>query len=67
MSVIFAPVFSVKTCLKESQVLETRGKVWSEEGLLLVEEDQAREYLNELAVHKSMCARFGWGSEFFSQ
>ena len=54
LNVIFASVFSSKTCLQESQVLETRGKVWSKEDFSLVEEDQARQCLNELAIHKSL-------------
>ena len=54
LTVVFASVLSGKTCLKEFQVLETRGKFWSKEDFSLVEEDEARECLNELAIHKSM-------------
>ncbi|KAK4807097.1 hypothetical protein QYF61_018438 [Mycteria americana] len=33
---------------------ETWGKVWSKEDVPLVEEDQVREYLSKLDIHKSM-------------
>lgn len=34
--------FTVKTCLQKSQILETNGKVWRKEDLLLVEKDLVR-------------------------
>ncbi|KAK4811992.1 hypothetical protein QYF61_022988 [Mycteria americana] len=37
-----------------SQVPETRGEGWSKEDVPLVEEDQVREYLSKLNIHKSV-------------
>jgi len=45
-----------KADLQESQAPETMAKVWSKEGAPLVEEDQVREYLSKLDLHKSMCS-----------
>ena len=50
----FAPVFPSKTSLQESQASETRGKGWSKEDVILVEENQVRLYLSKLDIHKSM-------------
>ncbi|KAK4807239.1 hypothetical protein QYF61_024359 [Mycteria americana] len=51
LNALFASVFTSKTSLQESQVPETKGKVWSKEDLALVEDDQVREYSS---IHKSM-------------
>ncbi|KAK4829863.1 hypothetical protein QYF61_007255 [Mycteria americana] len=40
--------------LRESQVPETEGKSWSKEDVPLVDEDQVREYLSNLHIHKSL-------------
>ncbi|GAB0193858.1 mitochondrial enolase superfamily member 1 [Grus japonensis] len=50
----FASICTSKTSFPESQVPETSGRVWSKEDIPLVEEDQVREYLRKLAVHKSV-------------
>jgi len=47
-------VFTVNTCLHQSQVPETTWKMWSGEDLPSAEDDQIREYVNKLEVHKSM-------------
>lgn len=47
-------VFTAKNHLGESQVPEIRGKVWSKGELPSVEEDQIREYLKKLNIHKFM-------------
>jgi len=49
LNAFFASVFAG---LEESRVPETLEKVWSKEGIPLVEEDQVREYLSE-ATHMS--------------
>ncbi|KAK4810486.1 hypothetical protein QYF61_004266 [Mycteria americana] len=54
LNAFFASVFTSKTGLQEYQAPETRGKAWSKEDVLFVEEDQIREYLSKLDVHKSM-------------
>lgn len=54
LDVFFALVFIGRICLLESQALETSGKVWSNEDLVSVEKDQAREHLNKFAVRKSV-------------
>ncbi|GAB0206869.1 mitochondrial enolase superfamily member 1 [Grus japonensis] len=54
LNAAFASVYSSKTGLQESQVPETKAKGWSKEDLPLVEEDQIREYLSKLDIHKSM-------------
>ena len=54
LNVSFTSVFTSKTSLQESQAPETRGKGWSKQYVSLVEEDQAREYLSKLDLHKSM-------------
>ncbi|GAB0179504.1 mitochondrial enolase superfamily member 1 [Grus japonensis] len=50
----FGSVFPSKMDLQEFQVLEIREKGWRKEYLPLVEEDQVREYLNNLDIHKFM-------------
>ncbi|PKU27592.1 rna-directed dna polymerase from mobile element jockey- hypothetical protein [Limosa lapponica baueri] len=50
----FALVFTAKAVPHESQTLETRGKVWREEDFPSVEEDQIRDHLAKLDIHKSM-------------
>ena len=45
---------SSKSGLQEPRVPETKGKIWSKEDVPLVEEDQVREYLGKLDLHKSM-------------
>jgi len=39
---------------REFQALKTRGEIRSKEDLRLEEEDQIREYLNQLDMHKSV-------------
>ena len=51
LNAFFASVF---TGLQESRVPETQGKVWSKEGVPLVEEDQVREYLSKADIHELM-------------
>lgn len=50
----FALVFTGRICLQDSKTLETSGKVWTQEDLLSVEEDQVWEHLNRLDIYKSM-------------
>lgn len=52
--VFFASVFSCEICLQQSQLPETCGGAWSNEYLSLVEENQAREYLYNLYLIKSV-------------
>lgn len=52
--VFFASVFSGEIWLQQSQFPETWGRVWSNEYLSLVEENQAREYLYNLYIIKSV-------------
>lgn len=51
---VFSTFFINKACFQESQNPENSGKVWSKEDLLSVEEDQARQCLNKLDIHKSV-------------
>lgn len=53
----FASVSTVNTDLQQFQGLETRAKVWSKEDLPSVEDDQVREHLNELDIHKGLHRR----------
>lgn len=46
LNAFFALVFTGKICHQEFQLPETPGKAWRKEGLPLVQEDQARKYLN---------------------
>lgn len=50
----FVTVFIGKTCFQQSHVPETRRKVWSQQSLPSVEEDQVKEHLNTLNIHRSM-------------
>lgn len=45
-------VFTGKICLHGSQPPETPGKAWSKEELPLVKEDQFKEHLQTLDLHK---------------
>lgn len=54
LNAAFLLLLASKTCLQQSQVSETSGKIWSSGDLPLVEEDQAREHLDRLDVYKSM-------------
>ncbi|KAK4816388.1 LOW QUALITY PROTEIN: hypothetical protein QYF61_016705 [Mycteria americana] len=58
----FASVFTSKIGLQKSQISETKGNICSREGVPLVEENQAREYLSNLDMHKSMGLDHGGGS-----
>jgi len=44
------PSFTSKTDVQESQATESKRKVWTQENLPLVEEDQVREHLNKLNI-----------------
>ncbi|GAB0178772.1 mitochondrial enolase superfamily member 1 [Grus japonensis] len=50
----FASVFTGKCSSHITQAAEDKGRDWENEELLTVEEDQLREYLRNLKVHKSM-------------
>ncbi|GAB0204010.1 mitochondrial enolase superfamily member 1 [Grus japonensis] len=50
----FASVFTAKASPQETQTLEVGEKVQRKEDLPLVEEDQVREHLGKLDIHKSM-------------
>ena len=54
LNAFFNSVFTSKTSLKEFQVQETRGEAWSKEDVPMVEEDQDREHLSKLDIHKSI-------------
>jgi len=54
LNILFASVFTSKISLQETQVPETKGKVCSKEDVPLVEEDEVRQYLSNLDIHKSM-------------
>ncbi|PKU42185.1 rna-directed dna polymerase from mobile element jockey-like [Limosa lapponica baueri] len=54
LNAFFASVFTAKPVPHESQILETRGKVWREEDFSSVEEDRVRDHLAKLGIHKSM-------------
>jgi len=54
LNTFFASVFTSKTSLQGSQASETRRKDWRKEYVSLVEEDQVREYLSKMDIHKSM-------------
>ncbi|PKU33700.1 glycerol kinase [Limosa lapponica baueri] len=49
-----ASVFNAQASPQESQTLEETEKVWTKEDFPLVEEDQIREQLSKLDIHKSM-------------
>ena len=54
LDAFFTSIFTGQTGLQDSQASQTRGKVWSKESLHLVEEDQVKEHLDKLGVHKSV-------------
>lgn len=54
LNTFFASVFASKTSLQEPPIPETRGKVWSKEDLPSAEENQIKEHLSKLDIHKSM-------------
>ncbi|PKU38262.1 rna-directed dna polymerase from mobile element jockey-like [Limosa lapponica baueri] len=53
LNAFFASVFTAKTVPHESQILETRGKIWREEYFPSVEEDWISD-LAKLDIYKSM-------------
>lgn len=46
LNALFASVFTGNTCLQNSQVLETLGKVWSKETFSSAEEHYLRKHLH---------------------
>lgn len=48
LNTFFAKSSLPRVSLQESQVPETREKIWSKDDLPLVEEDQVRQYLGKL-------------------
>lgn len=44
-------VLTGKICLQDSQASDTSGKVCTYKDLLLMEEDQVKEYSNKLGMH----------------
>lgn len=54
LNAFFALVFSGKICPEESQAPDTSGKAWSNEDFSSIREDQVRESLKRLDIHKSM-------------
>lgn len=44
----------LRLAFRNSKAPKSRWKVWSKEGLLLVEEDEIRGHLNKLEIHKSV-------------
>lgn len=46
LNALFASVFTGNTCLQNSQVLETFGKVWSKETFSSTEEHYLRKHLH---------------------
>lgn len=46
LKLFFASLFTGKMGLRESQVPETRGEIWSKKDVPLVEEDMVREHLS---------------------
>jgi len=44
-------VFTGKAVLRQFEAPEISGKLWSKEGLSLVEQDQVREHLNKWDIH----------------
>ncbi|GAB0208992.1 mitochondrial enolase superfamily member 1 [Grus japonensis] len=53
LNAFFASVFTAKASPQETQTLEVGEKVQRKEDLPLVEEDQVREHLGKLDIHKS--------------
>ncbi|PKU44703.1 rna-directed dna polymerase from mobile element jockey-like [Limosa lapponica baueri] len=54
LNAFFASVFTAQASPQEPWTLEESEKVWTKEDLPLVEEDQVREQLRRLDIHKSM-------------
>ncbi|GAB0183985.1 mitochondrial enolase superfamily member 1 [Grus japonensis] len=54
LNAFFASVFTAKAGPQETQTLEVGEKVLQKEDLPLVKEDQVREHLGKLDIHKSM-------------
>jgi len=54
LNAFFASVFTCKSATQESQILETRERVWGKEGFPLVEEDLARDYPGKLNADATM-------------
>ncbi|XP_068785519.1 uncharacterized protein [Struthio camelus] len=54
LNAFFASVFTAKASPEEFQTLETREEGWRKEDSPLVEEDQVRDLLSKLDIHKSM-------------
>ncbi|PKU35565.1 rna-directed dna polymerase from mobile element jockey-like [Limosa lapponica baueri] len=54
LNAAFASVFTAQATPHELWTLEESEKVWTKEDLPLVEEDQVREQLRRLDIHKSM-------------
>lgn len=54
LRVFFGSASTSKTSLWEVQVPETEVNSWNKEEVALVEEEQVREYLNNLGIQKSM-------------
>ena len=49
-----SPVVIGKFCFRETQAPKYSGKVWSDEDLPLIEEDQIREHLKIHGIPKSI-------------
>ncbi|KAJ7423074.1 rna-directed dna polymerase from mobile element jockey-like [Pitangus sulphuratus] len=54
LNATFVSVFTDKTSPQKSQTLEEREKIWRKEDFPLVKEDQVRDHLCKLDIHKSM-------------
>ncbi|PKU44780.1 rna-directed dna polymerase from mobile element jockey- hypothetical protein [Limosa lapponica baueri] len=54
LNAFFASVFTAQASPQESCTLEETEKIWTKEDFPLVEEDQVREQLSSLDIHKSM-------------
>lgn len=53
LNAFFTSVFAVEASPPEYLTQETREKVWTEEDFPLVEENQIRDHLGKLDIHKS--------------
>lgn len=54
LNAFFTLVFTIKAGPQESQVPETWGKGWRKEDGSMVGDDQVKEYLSKLDIHKSV-------------
>ncbi|PKU36831.1 rna-directed dna polymerase from mobile element jockey-like [Limosa lapponica baueri] len=54
LNAFFASAFTAQASLQESHTLEVTEKVWMKEDFPLVQEDQVREQLSKLDIHKCM-------------